>query len=78
MYVVTSATHVLSAHTMHVVKPVMRARVLTPDFGTVNNLFKMALNGEVIYMKEFRIVDMNVFEVWAITVRFHLEGQNYA
>ena len=32
--------------------------MLTPDFGTGNNLFKMALNGEVFYMKEFRIVDM--------------------
>ena len=27
---------------------------MTPDFGTVKNLFKMASNGEVIYMKEFR------------------------
>ena len=52
--------------------------VLTPDFGTVNNLFKMASNGEVIFMKEFRIVDMNIFEVWVIAVRFHLEGRNYA
>ena len=52
--------------------------MLTPDFRTVKNLFKMASNGEVIYMKEFHIVDMNIFEVWAITVRFHLEGQNYA
>ena len=52
--------------------------LLTPDFGMVNNLFKMALNGEVIFMKEFRIVDMNIFEVWVIAVRFHLEGRNYA
>ena len=52
--------------------------MLTPDFGTVNNLFKMASNGEVIFMKEFRIVDMNIFEVWVIAVRFHLEGRNYA
>ena len=52
--------------------------MLTPDFGTVNNLFKMALNREVIFMKEFRIVDMNIFEVWVIAVRFHLEGRNYA
>ena len=51
--------------------------VLTPDFGTVKNLFKMASN-EKIYMREFRIVDMNVCEVWAIAVRFHLEGRNYA
>ena len=33
--------------------------MLTPDFGMVNNLFKMASNGEVIFMKEFHIVDMN-------------------
>ena len=38
----------------------------------------MASNGEVFYMKEFHIVDMNIFEVWAIVVRFHLEGRNYA
>ena len=52
--------------------------MLTPDFGTVNNLFKMASNGEVIFMKEFCIVDMNIFEVWVIAVWFHLEGRNYA
>ena len=52
--------------------------MLTPDFGTVNNLINMASNGKVIYMKEFRIVDMNIFEVWVIAVRFHLEGRNYA
>ena len=51
---------------------------MTPDFGTVKNLFKMASNGEVIYMKEFHIVDMNIFEVWVIAVRLHLEGVNYA
>ena len=51
--------------------------MLTPDFGTVNNLFKMASNGEVIFMKEFRIVDMNIFEVWVTAVRFPLEGRNY-
>lgn len=54
------------------------ASLLTPDFGTVSNLFKMASNGEVIFMKEFRIVDMNIFEVWVIAVQFHLEGRNYA
>ena len=52
--------------------------MLTPDFGKVNNLFKMTSNGEVIFMKEFRIVYMNIFEVWVIAVRFHLEGRNYA
>ena len=52
--------------------------VLTLDFGTVKNLINMASNGEVIFMKDFRIVDMNIFEVWVIAVRFHLEGRNYA
>ena len=51
--------------------------MLTPDFGTIKNLFKMDSNGEVIFMKEFRIIDMNIFEVWIIAVRFHLEGRNY-
>ena len=44
----------------------------------VKNLFKMTSNGEVIYMKEFRIIDMNIFEIWVIAIRFHLEGRNYA
>ena len=66
---------VIFRHTSFVEK---QGHELTPDFGTVNNLFKMASNGEVIFMKEFRIVDMNIFEVWVITVRFHLEGRNYA
>ena len=38
----------------------------------------MASNGDVIYMKEVCIIDMNIFEVWVIVVRFHLEGRNYA
>ena len=50
--------------------------MLTPDFGTVNNVFKMASNGEVFYMKKFRIVDMNIFDVWAIAIRSHLEGRS--
>ena len=58
--------------------PKTGGHVLAPDFGTVKNLFKMASNGEVIFMKEFRIVDINIFEVWVIAVRFHLEGRNYA
>ena len=49
---------------------------MTPDFGTVKNLFKMASNGEVFYMKKFRIVDTNIFEVWAIAIRSHLEGRS--
>ena len=52
--------------------------VLTLDFGTVKNLFKMSSNGQVIYMEEFHIIDMNIIEVWVITVRFHLKGRNYA
>ena len=50
--------------------------MLTPDFGTVKNLINMASNGEVIYIKMFRIVDMNIFEVWAIAIRSHLEGRS--
>ena len=50
--------------------------MLTPDFGTVKNLFNMTSNGEVIYIKELRIVDMNIFDVWAIAIRSHLEGQS--
>ena len=57
--------------------PKNRGHVLTPDFGMVKNLFKIASNGEVIDMKKFRIVDMNIFEVWVIAVRFHLDGRNY-
>ena len=41
---------------------------MTPDFGTVKKSINMASNGEVIFMKEFRIVDMNIFEVWVIAV----------
>ena len=29
-------------------------------------------------MKKFRIIDMNIFEVWVIAIRSHLEGQNCA
>ena len=42
--------------------------VLTPDFDKVNNLIKMASNEEMIYIKKFRIVDVNIFEVWTITI----------
>ena len=38
----------------------------------------MASNGEVIYMEEFRIIDINIIKVCVITVRFHLEDRNYA
>ena len=36
----------------------------------------MASNGEVIYMKEFRVIDMNIFKVWAIAVRSHIKGRS--
>ena len=57
--------------------PKTGGHVLAPDFGTVKNLFKNASNGEDLH-ERVPIVDMNVFEVWAIAVRFHLEGRNYA
>ena len=52
--------------------------MLTPDFGTVKNLIKMASNREVIYIKKFHTVDMNIFEVWVVAIRPHLKGRNYA
>ena len=52
-----------------------RGYVLAPDLGTVNNLIKVASNEEVMYMKKFRIVKVNIFEVWVITIRSHLEGR---
>lgn len=58
------------------VLPKTGGHVLTLDFGTVNNLINMASNGEVIYIKKFHIVDMNIFEVWAIAIRSHLEGRS--
>ena len=36
----------------------------------------MVSNGELIYIKKFRIVDMNIFEVWAIAIGSHLEGRS--
>ena len=51
--------------------------MLTPDFDTIKNLIKMASNEEVIYMKKFHIVDMNIFKFRAIAIRPHPEGQNY-
>lgn len=50
--------------------------LLTPDFGTEENLIKMDLNEEVLHVKKFCGVDMNIFEVRAIAVRSHLEGRN--
>ena len=47
--------------------------MLTPNFDMVKNLIKMASNGEVIYMKKFRLVDMDVLQVWAIIIRSHLK-----
>ena len=46
--------------------------MLTPDFGTVKNLINMSSNEEVIYIKKFRVVDINIFEVWVIAIRSHL------
>ena len=70
----TSYVQVIFRHTSFAEK--QGGHVLTPDFGTVNNLFNMASNGEVIYIKAFHIVDMNIFEVWAIAIRSHLEGRS--
>ena len=50
--------------------------MLTPDFGTVKNLINMSSNEEVIYIKKFRVVDINIFEVWVIAIRSHLEGRS--
>jgi hypothetical protein len=33
------------------------------DFGTEENIMKMASNEEVLYTKKLRITDMNIFEV---------------
>jgi len=35
--------------------------LLAPVFGTTINVYKMAPNEEVLYMKIFRIIDMNIF-----------------
>ena len=51
--------------------------MLTPVFDTAMNLYKMASNDEVFYLKRFGIVDRNIFEVWVVSIRFHLEGRNY-
>ena len=37
--------------------------VLTPDFGTEENVFKMASIEEVLYMKKFRIIETSNFDV---------------
>jgi len=38
----------------------------------------MASNGKVLKVKKFRIIEVNIFDVWAIVIRSHLECQNYA
>ena len=58
--------------------PKNRGHLLTPYFGTKENISNMDSKEEVLYTKIFCSVDMNIFEVWAITVRSHLEGRNYA
>ena len=60
------------------VLPKNRGHVLTPNFGKVKNLIQITSNGEVVYMKKFCIIDVNIFAVWAIAVRFPLDGWNYA
>jgi hypothetical protein len=42
--------------------------VLTPDFGTEENVIKMTSNEEVLYMRKFRIIILNIFEVWLIAI----------
>ena len=59
------------------VLPKTGGHVLTPVFGKTMNLYKMASNEEVFYMKKFGIVDMNIFEVWVIAIQFYFEGGNY-
>src|SRR4051812_7861164 len=39
------------------------ARLLTPVFGMIINLYKMISNGEVLYMKKLGIVNVNIFVV---------------
>lgn len=41
------------------------------------NLYKVNSNEEVFYMKSMGIVDVKIFVVRAIAIRFHREGQNY-
>ena len=46
--------------------------VLTPNFGTVKNLINMASNGEVIYMKKFRIIDKIIYHFYLYLYLFPL------
>ena len=46
-------------------------------FGMTITLYKMTSNGEVLYMKKLGVVDINIFLVRAIAIRFHLKGRNY-
>ena len=59
------------------VLPKTGGHVLTLVFGTAMNLYKMDSNEEVFYMKRVGIVNMNIFVVRVIAIRFHLEGRNY-
>ena len=58
------------------VLPKNRGHVLTLVFGMAMNIYKMASNEEVFYMKKFGIVDMNIFEVWVVAIRFRLLGRS--
>ena len=51
--------------------------MLTPVFGMAVNAYKMASNEEVSNMRNLFGVNMNIFEVWVVVIRFHLEGRNY-
>ena len=53
-------------------------RPLTPVFGMEKIVIKMALNERVPNMKTFRMVKMNIFDVWVITIRSHLAGRRCA
>ena len=45
---------------------------MKPDFGTAQNLIKMASNGEVLKVRKFCIVERKNFDIWAIVIRSHL------
>src|SRR4051812_31235696 len=61
----------------HISTEYPRYNLLTPVFGTTTFIFKMASNKKVFYRKTLGIIDMNIFVVQAIVIRFHLGGRNY-
>ena len=42
--------------------------VLTPFFGMVKNIIKMASNGKVLKVSKFRIIKRRNFDIWAIAI----------